>query len=216
MRTIGIGLVLTAVVACLAAAPAAAQEGEMEKAKTAAAAAEHQHHEHGMMSAPPEFGLVKALVRSFDDASGKLASLAEAVPQEKYGWRPADGVRSASEVFMHVAGGNYFLSGGLGVAMPEGLSPEMEKETDKAKVLAALKASIDHARAAIEGASDLGAEVELFGQKFTKADVVAILVGHAHEHLGQAIAYARSNGVVPPWSQPAPAAAEGGGGEGGR
>jgi uncharacterized damage-inducible protein DinB len=215
MRTLGIGLVLAAVGVCLAAAPAAAQEGEMEKAKAAAAAHGHEHH-HAMMAAPAEGGLVQALVRSFDDASGKLVSLAEAVPQEKYGWRPGEGVRSASEVFMHVAGGNYFLSGGLGVAMPEGLSPEMEKETDKAKILAALKASNDHARAAIAGASDLGAEVELFGQKFTKADVVAILVGHVHEHLGQAIAYARANGVVPPWSQPAPAAAEGEGAEGGR
>jgi len=192
-----------ALAVCVAAAPARAQDPAKEMP-----AAGHEHH--GDMAAPAaeEGGLKKSFLGNFDDASDKLVALAEAVPQEKYTWRPADGVRSVSEVFMHVAGGNYFLPKFLGTPPPEGLGREMEKETDKAKVVAALKQSIAHARGAIEklDMADLGTEIDLFGNKATKGDALLILVGHAHEHLGQSIGYARSNGVVPPWSVPPPAA----------
>ncbi|HEX9668379.1 MAG TPA: DinB family protein [Thermoanaerobaculia bacterium] len=155
-------------------------------------------------AAPPD--LKAPYLRNWDDVTGKLVALAEAVPAEKYAWRPAEGVRSVSEVYMHVAGANFFLPSGLGAELPPGLSREMEKETDKAKVVAALKDSIAHARKAAEGAdpATLGQEVELFGRKMTRADVLLVLLSHAHEHLGQAIAYARSNGVVPPWSRAEP------------
>ena len=153
---------------------------------------------------PPD--LKAPYLRNWDDVTGKLVSLAEAVPAEKYTWRPAEGVRSVSEVYMHVVGGNFFLPSGLGAELPPGLSRELEKETDKAKVVTALKDSIAHARKAVEGLAPgtLGQEVELFGRKMTRADVLLILLSHAHEHLGQAIAYARSNGVTPPWSQAEP------------
>ena len=145
-------------------------------------------------------------LRNWDRVTGMLVALAEAVPAEKYTWRPAEGVRSVSEVYMHVAGANFYLPRALGVALPPGLSRELEKETDKAKVVAALKDSIAHARKAVEGAdpATLGQEVELFGRKLTRADALLALLSHAHEHLGQAIAYARSNGVVPPWSRAEP------------
>ncbi len=153
---------------------------------------------------PPD--LKAPYLRNWDDVTGKLVALAEAVPAEKYTWRPAEGVRSVSEVYMHVAGGNFYLPSALGAELPPGLSREIEKETDKAKVVAALKDSIAHARKAVEGAdlATLGQEVELFGRKMTRADVLLILLSHAHEHLGQAIAYARSNGVAPPWSRAEP------------
>jgi len=157
-------------------------------------------------------------MRWWDRAAGQVQSLAEAVPADKYGWRPAEGVRSISEAYMHVAAANYGLSRALGAAVPEGVDPgNLESVTEKAAVLAALDASLSHARSALEAmATDqLGEEVELFGMKLTKGDVTMILLGHLQEHLGQSIAYARMNGVVPPWSEPAPAADEGGEGAGG-
>ena len=205
MRNKFVWLAVAALALCVAATPARAQGTAQEMP-----AAGHEHHGDMMTpSAMPDSGLKKSFLGNFDDASSKLVALAEAFPQDKYTWRPAEGVRSVSEVFMHVAGGNYFIPRFLGTPPPEGLSREMEKETDKAKVVAALKASIAHARGAIEALdlADLGSEIELFGEKATKGDALLILIGHAHEHLGQSIAYARSNGVVPPWSVPPPAAA---------
>lgn len=209
---------------CLAATPAPAQDAATGEKHKEMAAEGREHAAHPAAAAAPaampaDAVLKKAILGTYDFETNKLTSLAEAFPADKYGWRPADGVRSVSEAFMHVASANYFLSGALGAAMPEGAGPDMEKETDKAKVVAALKASIAHARAAIDATAlaDLGTEIEVFGQKMTKAQVVLILVGHAEEHLGQEIAYARSTGVVPPWSQPEPPpAAAGAAGASGR
>lgn len=136
---------------------------------------------------------------------GELVQLAEAVPAEKWSWRPSEGVRSYLEVTLHVAGGNYFLATFLGAKIPEGIDARnIEKSTtDKAKAIETMKASYAHVKKAIEGltASDLDAEVEFFGRKMTKRAMLFVIVGHSHEHLGQSIAYARSNGVVPPWSK---------------
>lgn len=153
---------------------------------------------------PPD--LKAAFLRNWDDVSAKLLSLADAVPAEKYTWRPAEGVRSIAEVYTHVAGGNYFLPRALGTAIPAGVSRDMVKETDKAKVVTMLRDSIGHARAAVDATAlaTLGEEIELFGQKMTKADAVLALLSHAHEHLGQSVAYARANAVVPPWSRAEP------------
>ena len=153
-------------------------------------------------AAPAAGGIRGDILRSIDDAREKLIALAEATPAEKYTWRPAEKVRSASEVFMHVAGGNYFIPTFWGVKAPEGLSREMEKETDKAKVIDALKKSFDHVRQAIESASDadLDKGIKMFGQDSTVRAGMLVVASHAHEHLGQAIAYARMNGIVPPWS----------------
>jgi len=148
-------------------------------------------------------------LRWWDRAAGQVESLAEAVPADKYGWRPAEGVRSVSEVYMHVAAAAYGLSRALGAEVPEGVDPSgLESVTDKAAVVAALDRALAHARGAVGATTmdQLGDEVELFGMKLTKGDVTMILLGHLQEHLGQSIAYARMNGVVPPWSQPAPAA----------
>ncbi|HEX5714860.1 MAG TPA: DinB family protein [Thermoanaerobaculia bacterium] len=139
-----------------------------------------------------------------DDAEKKLTSLAEAMPAEKYGWRPAEKIRSVGEVFMHVAGGNYFLPTFWGVKVPEGTNPrEFEKNGgDKAKVLATMKASFEHARNAIKNAptADLTKAIKLFGQDATIRQAMMVVASHDHEHLGQSIAYARMNGVAPPWS----------------
>jgi len=137
------------------------------------------------------------------DVEAKITALADAMPQEKYGWRPMEGVRSVSEVFMHVAGANYLIPSFIGVKQPEGLPKEMEKTViEKAAVKEALKKSFDHLRAAAMSTSDdsLENKAKFFGQATTVRGVWFNIGLHLHEHLGQSIAYARMNGIVPPWT----------------
>jgi len=152
-------------------------------------------------------GYLGSLTRDFGFVSGRLVELAEAIPADKYGWRPAEGVRSVSELFMHVAMANYFLGGHVGIAMPQDLDRDAEKNvTKKEDVIAALKASQKHVLEGIatKTEADLEPTAEFFdGQQHPIRDYCLVLSSHSHEHLGQAIAYARMNGVVPPWSQPA-------------
>lgn len=139
---------------------------------------------------------------SYDSATGKVMQLAGAFSQEQYSWRPAEGVRSVSEAMMHVASANFYFAGVLGAETPEGINPqELEaKVTSKEEASKILKMSIDHARKAVEKTSSdaLEEEVDRFGNKM---GVVMLIGDHANEHLGQLIAYARTAGVVPPWSK---------------
>ena len=164
-------------------------------------------------AAPPASGFRAEFLRQLDDVENKIVSLAEAVPQEKYGWRPGEGVRSVSEVYMHIVGGNFFLLRFAGVQPPSSVLREtenvvvvarnMEKTvTDKAQVVDWLKKSFAHVRQAVINTpdSDLDKPVKLFGQDATVREVFFLVANHMHEHLGQSIAYARSNGVVPPWT----------------
>jgi uncharacterized damage-inducible protein DinB len=133
----------------------------------------------------------------------QILDLAEATPADKYGWRPASGVRSISEVYIHIAGGNYFLLGFAGVKPPAGLDKDMEKNvTEKSKVIEELKKSFAHLRAGIAAMSDADLEkpVTFFGRETTVRGVLVSAVSHEFEHLGQSIAYARTNGIVPPWT----------------
>lgn len=151
---------------------------------------------------PPTFKQV--FVNRLDDTEKKLVSLAEAMPQEKYSWRPMEGVRSVSEVFMHEAGANYGFMAMMGVKPPAGVDRNAEKTvTDKAKVVEALKASFAHVRDAVNGFTDadMAKSVKMFGMTLTQEEALFIMANHMHEHLGQAIAYARTNGIVPPWSK---------------
>lgn len=144
-----------------------------------------------------------AMLAQFDDAAGKLAQLAEAIGQDKYGWRPGTGVRSVSEVLMHVTGGNYYVLTFAGVQPSTQLARDAETSvTDKAQVAAALRASFEHVRNAIRrlADADLDKPATMFGQQTTVRNVYMTTVSHAHEHLGQMIAYARTNGIKPPWS----------------
>jgi uncharacterized damage-inducible protein DinB len=145
------------------------------------------------------------------EISQELADV-EKTPAEKFGWRPAEGVRSVSEVYVHVAGGNYLLPSVLGAKRPENTGPEMEKKiVEKDKVIEGLKASFDHARQAVEAVpdSDLDKTVKFFRWDKTERQMLLLILNHAHEHLGQSIAYARMNGIAPPWSEgPPPAASE--------
>jgi uncharacterized damage-inducible protein DinB len=193
--------------ALVAPLAALAQGGSAAPAAAAPAAA----------AAAPATGFQADLLKDYSGAIRHLTQLAEAVPAEKYSWRPAEGVRSFSQVFMHVAAGNYMGAKSLGLPVPAGVDPtKLETITDKAQVIAALRASVEHFQKAAAAVDDAGLEqqVDLFGMKLGKRRVMLLMQGHAHEHTGQAIAYARMNGIVPPWSQPA--AAAGGSGGGGR
>jgi uncharacterized damage-inducible protein DinB len=131
--------------------------------------------------------------------------LAEAIPAEKYTWRPGPGVRSVAEVFLHVSGANYNLYKFVGTPSPAGLDVVAleQSTTDKTKVIATLKDSYAHAKKAITDLPDanLDKTLDWSGGKITQRGVLLFIVPHIAEHLGQAIAYARINGVVPPWSE---------------
>jgi uncharacterized damage-inducible protein DinB len=135
----------------------------------------------------------------------RLVDLANAMPADKYGWRPAAGVRSVGEVYVHVALANVFLPSFTGAKIPEGFTREMEKTvTDKATIIDAMKKSFDNLKSFATSASDADLEkkVKIFGGiEVSERELMVIILNHMHEHLGQSIAYARMNGVTPPWSE---------------
>ena len=135
----------------------------------------------------------------------KFTRLAEAIPAEKYTWRPAGDVRSFAEVFLHVSAANYNLYKLVGTLPPAGLDLKtLEKSsTDKAKVVATVKDSFAHAKKAITAMpdADLDKSMDWFGGKNTERGILLFIVRHAAEHLGQSIAYARFVGIVPPWTE---------------
>lgn len=137
----------------------------------------------------------------------KLTRLAEAIPADKYTWRPGDDTRSFAEVFLHISAANYNLYKLVGTPPPSNVDVKnLEKSTtDKTKVIATLKDSFAHAKQAIKSMSDADLEksMDWFGGKNTQRGVLLFIVRHAAEHLGQSIAYARVVGIVPPWTEDA-------------
>ena len=160
-----------------------------------------------MAQAPPAptSGFRAEFLGNFHYVNGKILRLAEAIPQEKYTWRPAPGVRSIAEVFLHLAQAQYIFGANLGLQMPAAMDTSWEHSTtDKAKIIAALKsafAAFDGAVAALPDA-DAERQSKLFGQQVTMRSLLLDETDHNAEHFGQMIAYARMNGVVPPWSMP--------------
>ncbi|MGH9748801.1 MAG: DinB family protein [Candidatus Polarisedimenticolia bacterium] len=162
------------------------------------------------------------LIANLNRVGKQLISLAEATPADKFAWRPNDDVRRMSEIYMHVVGPNMLIPARLGAAPPRTVTiPEKPFElfhkwetevTTKEAVVARLRESFEYASEAVKTipSSDLDTEVDVFGFPASKRAYLLILMSHAHEHLGQAVAYARTVGVVPPWSAPSPAAAGGG------
>jgi uncharacterized damage-inducible protein DinB len=145
------------------------------------------------------------LLLPFHDLEKEVLDLAKAIPEEKYVWRPAPGVRSFKEVFLHVANGNRLM---LNIALNSPAREEVMKQdpAGKDQIVAMLAESFAAVRQALEGvrtASALTRDVDFFGTPATLGGVLASIDTHIAEHLGQAIAYARVNGIVPPWSQPA-------------
>jgi uncharacterized damage-inducible protein DinB len=156
-------------------------------------------------------GEQQAMLRLVQDAEDKLVDLAGATPQSKMSWRPGKGVRSLGEVFLHVAQANFFFPTLVGVPLPAGIEMKgFEQSTsDRAKIVELLKSSFAHARTTIAGLTpaDLDKPIKLFDHEGSGREAMLIMVTHEHEHLGQAIAYARMNRIVPPWTAREQAAA---------
>ncbi len=151
----------------------------------------------------PSSGFRAEFLSDWDDFSKKATSLAEAMPAEKYSWRPNKDVRSVSEIYMHIAGGNFSLLRATGVQPPEGIDVRgLDKITEKEKVVATLKQSFEHVRKAVLNTpdADLEKSIKLMGSNSTVRGAYFVLATHQHEHFGLAIAYARAAGVVPPWT----------------
>jgi len=155
-------------------------------------------------------GLQGDMLGVLGDVEKKILSLEEAVPQNKFDWRPAPGVRSVAEAYLHIAFANYNLTRmATGKTPPAdtGLTQDRAKwdtqTTDKAKIKTILEKSFAFAHENIRGLSDadLDKKVEFFGHQMSARAVLLVLLGHDNEHLGQSIAYARANKIVPPWSE---------------
>jgi uncharacterized damage-inducible protein DinB len=164
------------------------------------------------LAAQEREGLMGDLLRDIAEVEKKVVGLARAMPQSAYEWRPGEGVRSTAETFMHVAADNYFLPVLMGTPAPEGTGITKEFSTVAAfekrtaqrdDVVAELEKSFAFLRSSMSAMPDarLDAPFDLFGQKRTTRGVWVLTVTHLHEHLGQLIAYARTNKVTPPWSK---------------
>lgn len=158
----------------------------------------------------PKEGFRAEIVGQLGFVEKRIEDLAAAMPADKYSWRPGDGVRSVSEVYMHIVGANYLFMTFLGVKPPMKMDPGMESSVkDKTEIAGKFKPSFDHFRTAVLGLSDkdLDKTTEMFGRTTTYRNVLVTAIAHLHEHLGQSIAYARVNGIVPPWTAAEQAAA---------
>jgi len=158
-----------------------------------------------MASAAPTSGFRAEFLEEIAYYEQRYTRLAQAMPAEKYSWRPAEGVRSVGEVFTHITAANYAIARALGTAPPAGFDPKAitTLSGDKAKVLQALKESFAHFRGAIIALNEADADKpqKMFNRSTTLRGSFIAITGHFGEHLGQSIAYARMNGVVPPWTE---------------
>ena len=137
--------------------------------------------------------------------SQQLIALAEATPADKFAWRPAPGVRSTSEVYMHIVLANFGLLNVTGPKVPPDLNEGIEKTvTSKPEVIAWLKRSLEAVQKAhlAETPKDLQRKVRIADRDATVDGMYLRIIVHANEHMGQLIAYARMTGVTPPWSNP--------------
>lgn len=140
---------------------------------------------------------------AFGEDAGTLSKKFTGLAREmagKYDWKPGKGVRSVSDVFNLIVEENGLLADALAGTTKTGAEPA--PITDSGKMQEALESSYANLQKAITALpdSDLQTHVKLFGEDMTKQDAVMLILEDQHEHLGQSIAYARTNGVVPPWS----------------
>jgi hypothetical protein len=157
-------------------------------------------------------GVAGDLTKDLGEVEKKIVGLAKALPESAWKWTPGAGVRSTGEVVMHVAADNYFMPAAMGVAAPAetGITKEYKtaatwekKPLSRDQAIAELEKSFAFLKKSLADVPDakFDAPLEVFGEKTTSRGVWIMTVTHLHEHLGQLIAYARSNKVAPPWSK---------------
>jgi len=162
--------------------------------------------------AQAQSSLMNDLMSDVAEVQQKLLGLANAMSAQQYDWRPGEGVRSVGEVFQHVTADNFLLTSPY-IPLPAWTAMDAAKygtvqaferrDIDRAQIIQELEQSFAHVKRAMETMTDAGLadSVNLFGQTWTAQRLWILTVVHLHEHLGQSIAYARTNGVVPPWSR---------------
>jgi len=164
-----------------------------------------QAQEKPAAAAAPSAGYRAEFLEDLAYYEQRFTRLAEAMPAEKYPWRPGEGVRSVGEVYTHIVMANYGVAKVLGTAFPAGVDSKavLASSSDKAKVLQTLKESFAHLRGAVLALSDSDADKpqKMFNRQTTLRGALMMVDRHWGEHLGQSIAYARINGVVPPWTE---------------
>jgi len=152
----------------------------------------------------PSYDMKGQALVDLEQVQKKFVALANAVPADKLTWRPSPDSRSFAEVLLHVAGERYGILSLMGAQPPAGFDRKaLEKSTtDRDQIVAELNKSWEFAQKTIQGMSnaDFARLLPKLGPQANAGDVVYILVADAHEHLGQSVAYARENGIVPPWT----------------
>lgn len=160
----------------------------------------------------PSYDMKPQSLLDLQQVQKKMIALAEAVPADKYAWRPSKDSRSFAEVFLHVSGERYQILSMMGAAAPADFNGKTYEQstTDKARIVEELSKSWEFSKNAINGMTnaDFAKPLPKLGPQANAGDVIYILVADAHEHLGQLIAYARVNGIVPPWTAAAKEAAK--------
>ena len=158
-------------------------------------------------------GIMGDLTADVADVESKIVGLAKAVPETAYSWRPMPGVRSVGEALAHVAADNYFMPAAMGIAPPaaSGISGTDYKTTEayekktrtRAEIISEVEQSFAFLKKAMADTPDakIDGTIKMFGRESTLRSSWVATVTHLHEHLGQLIAYARSNKVTPPWSK---------------
>ncbi|MDQ3673973.1 MAG: DinB family protein [Gemmatimonadota bacterium] len=157
-------------------------------------------------------GLMGEMHRDVSDVQKKFNELAKAIPESAYSWRPG-GARSIGEVLLHVASDNYLIPVMMGKPIPapvaisasdmKTLETYEKRKLTKDQIIAELDASFKHLHEAMGLTTDanLTQNINFFGQDWSRQRAMLLTVTHLHEHLGQMIAYARSNNIAPPWSR---------------
>jgi uncharacterized damage-inducible protein DinB len=152
----------------------------------------------------PSYDMKAQSLLDLQGVQKKFVDLAGVFPADKFNWRPSPDSRSFAEVLLHVAGERYGILSLMGAEPPEKIEAKtLEKSTiERARIVAELNKSWEFAEKTINGMSnaDFAKLLPKLGPQANAGDVVYILVADAHEHLGQAVAYARENGIVPPWT----------------
>ncbi len=156
-----------------------------------------------------EFSVRDAFMQDLESMESKFVELADAMDADMYGWRPMDSVRTVSEVYMLIAAETYVMPSSWGAEPPEGMTEvsfamfgELAKVVDKTEVLDHLRKAFAYCKQTVEAISDADMDkmIQFFGAERSLGASFYIMASDMHEHLGQAIAYARMNHVVPPWT----------------
>ena len=157
-------------------------------------AADHEHQEG-------HHAAVASIAPIHEMAKGYLIAAAEQMPEEKYGYRPTEEVRTFGQIIGHVANANYMICGAAS-GEPADPGENFEERTTKEGLVEAIKQSFEFCDGAY-AMNDMKAmeEFEFFGATRTRLFALAMNASHNSEHYGNLVTYMRANGMVPPSSQ---------------